>query len=112
MKNCPQCQVPNLDANLHCFKCGQGFGGANVNVGYAAPQQNYAYPQTRQPLAPQFNCPFCRSNAGYYIVSKISTGGWVVFILLFLFLCWPLCWIGFLIKDEFRQCRACHMRLG
>lgn len=89
---CPSCGFQNISHN-HCVSCGFNF-------------------QQSQPVSVNFSCPFCKSSAGYYIQNKISTGGWVIFILLFLFLCWPLCWIGLLIKDQQRMCRTCHIKLA
>jgi hypothetical protein len=43
--------------------------------------------------------------------SKISTGGWIVFVAM-LFLCFPLFWVGLLIKDEYKVCCECGTRLG
>lgn len=59
-----------------------------------------------------FRCPFCSSSAGPRHHSKISTGGWIMFWMLLLFLCFPLCWIGLLMKDSYTTCRACGMKLG
>jgi hypothetical protein len=41
---------------------------------------------------------------------RISTGGWVVFVVL-LVVFFPLFWIGLLIKEENRVCRVCRVRL-
>lgn len=58
-----------------------------------------------------FRCPYCQSPAGSYFVSKVSTQGWVVMLILLLF-CFPLFWIGFLMKEETYYCRSCRMRLS
>jgi uncharacterized membrane protein len=45
---------------------------------------------------------------------KLSTGGWVLFAVL-LILCFPICWLPFVIdacKEEERKCPACFMKLG
>jgi hypothetical protein len=31
---------------------------------------------------------------------------------LLLFFCWPICWIGLLMKDSYRACGSCGIRLG
>lgn len=41
--------------------------------------------------------------------TQISTGGWVVFGFL-LVLCFPLFWVGLLIKDLSYECGRCHNR--
>jgi hypothetical protein len=44
-------------------------------------------------------------------MTKISSGGWVVFALMLLF-CFPLFWIGLLMKDEHQFCSQCRVRLN
>jgi DNA-directed RNA polymerase subunit M/transcription elongation factor TFIIS len=61
---------------------------------------------------PHFTCPFCKTHEAPIIRQKISTGGWIVFILLLLVFCWPLFWIGLLMKDEYRVCYNCGMKLS
>lgn len=41
--------------------------------------------------------------------SEISTAGWVTFAVL-LAVCWPLFWIGLLMKEEYRACADCGRR--
>ena len=36
--------------------------------------------------------------------------GWVVFIVLLLILFWPLCWLGFFVKETWEVCRECGWR--
>lgn len=59
-------------------------------------------------------CPLC-SHEGMPIIKKtLSSGGWVLFIVLLLF-CLPLCWLPFIIdgcKDEVRKCAGCGSKLG
>lgn len=59
----------------------------------------------------QFVCPFCQSEGPPETVSKVSTAGWVIFCVL-LVCCFPLCFIGILIKEETRKCRTCGSKLG
>ncbi len=58
-----------------------------------------------------FRCPFCQSNAGSYYLSKVSSQGWIVMLILLLF-CFPLFWIGFFMKEQTYYCRSCQMKLG
>ncbi len=74
--------------------------------GYPAP---YAPPYA--PPVPVWQCPFCRSQARPVELTKISTAGWVVFVVL-LICCLPLFWIGLLIKQRYRVCSACGASLG
>ena len=95
-------------------------GLAAARVYYAQQQYPQQYPQTYQQqyavplnvrLGPVLQCPYCRMQAPVRIESKISTGGWVTFaVLLFVFL--PLCWIGLLIKEDYRLCSYCGSKFG
>ena len=68
--------------------------------------------QNQQPMQPiGFRCPFCKSPAGSYCVSKVSTQGWVVMLILLLF-CFPLFWIGFFMKENSYLCITCRMKLS
>jgi hypothetical protein len=58
-----------------------------------------------------FRCPFCHSNVPPEVKSKISTAGWVIFVVL-LIACFPLCIIGLFIKEDYRVCRSCGIKLG
>jgi hypothetical protein len=45
---------------------------------------------------------------------KLSTGGWVLFAVL-LVVCFPICFLPFVIdacKEEERKCAGCSMKLG
>jgi hypothetical protein len=42
---------------------------------------------------------------------RISTAGWVVFVALLLF-CFPLSIIGLFIKEDYRVCSSCGIKLG
>lgn len=55
-------------------------------------------------------CPYCRSSAGVYATEKISTAGWVVFAIM-LALCWPLFFIGLLMKETEYRCRHCAAKI-
>jgi LITAF-like zinc ribbon domain len=60
-----------------------------------------------------FQCPFCHTTVPPRVGRKISTTGWVIFILLTCFLITlPLCWIGLLMKEDYRICSRCGMKFG
>jgi lipopolysaccharide-induced tumor necrosis factor-alpha factor len=95
-------------------------GGWGPAGGYPPPGygQGYGPPQhqgpTYQPIyvqTPVWACPFCRASTPPQDRYNVSGGGWVVFFLLLLF-CFPLCWLGLLIKDHHRVCGHCGTRLG
>jgi len=91
--------------------------------GLPAARANYAQQQLPQPyqqqyiapsnirLGPVLQCPYCRTQAPVRIESKISTGGWVTFAIL-LFVFFPLCWVGLLIKEDYRMCSYCGSKFG
>jgi hypothetical protein len=75
--------------------------------GYPAP---YQYPSPYAPLVPVWQCPFCHCTTPPVQMSKINTTGWVLFAVL-LVCCFPLFWIGLLVKDYYRACVHCGHRL-
>ena len=58
----------------------------------------------------QFRCPFCGTNETPTVSRRISTGGWITFAVL-LIMCFPLFWIGLLIKEDFSTCYDCRAPL-
>lgn len=58
-----------------------------------------------------YRCPRCGTNAPPIIQSKISDGGWIVFVLMLIF-CFPLFFIGLLMREHTSVCSACLHRLG
>jgi hypothetical protein len=62
-------------------------------------------------MAPVLLCPYCGNRGPAITNSKISTGGWVTFVVL-LIIFFPLCWIGLLIKEEYRVCSRCGSRIA
>jgi hypothetical protein len=57
-----------------------------------------------------FECPYCGSDEPPATRSQMSQGGLVVLIIMLL-LCWPLFWIGLLMKEEYQVCADCGRRL-
>ncbi|MFL5342194.1 MAG: LITAF-like zinc ribbon domain-containing protein [Gemmataceae bacterium] len=55
-------------------------------------------------------CKECGSDAPPIHRSQISVAGWIVFVVMLL-LCWPLCFIGLFIKDEYSVCGECGARI-
>jgi predicted RNA-binding Zn-ribbon protein involved in translation (DUF1610 family) len=58
-----------------------------------------------------FRCPFCGTDEWPNVNTKVSTGGWVLFVGLLIF-CFPLCFIGLLVKEDYRECSSCGVKLG
>jgi hypothetical protein len=57
-----------------------------------------------------FRCPYCQTDEPPMLRRRISIGGWIVFAALLIF-CFPLFWIGLLIKEDYRVCRYCKIKL-
>jgi len=57
-----------------------------------------------------WSCPYCRYQGQAIAAEKISTGGWIVFAVLLL-VCFPLFWIGLLMKETVAQCPQCLKRV-
>lgn len=58
-----------------------------------------------------FRCPYCGSETQPDVKSKISTEGLIVLVVL-LVVCMPLFWIGLLLKEDYRICSDCGIKLG
>ena len=65
----------------------------------------------RRPARRGFRCPYCGSRDLPFVQSRVSTAGWITLVVMVLF-CLPLFWIGLLIKEEYRECGECGMKLG
>lgn len=92
---CPYCGAQNATNARYCSHCMKVFSNNNFNAIQAT----------------GFRCPFCHSDKGYYLTSHTSSAGIIIAILLLL-ICFPLFWIGFLMKEEQRFCSNCRMKLG
>jgi hypothetical protein len=64
-----------------------------------------------RPQAGQFRCPFCQTTAMPLMRSQISTGGYIVMVVMILF-CFPFFFIGLLMKEDYRSCSLCGIKLG
>jgi hypothetical protein len=60
---------------------------------------------------PVMTCPYCHYTGTRRFSQKISTGGWVTFVVLLLVF-FPICWIGLLMKENQYVCGRCGMVLG
>jgi ribosomal protein L37AE/L43A len=66
---------------------------------------------TGQPIRRGFHCPFCGSDAPPVTREQISLAGWIVFAVM-LVTCFPLFWIGLLMKEEAKFCGDCGRKLS
>lgn len=58
-----------------------------------------------------FRCPYCGSTDYPMRRSQISPAGWVVFALMLL-ICWPLFFIGLMMKEDYSVCADCGLKVG
>jgi len=127
--NCRNCGQPNADIARICRYCGTALLPDNQSStqrppDYAPPPQSdfggiplWATnpPPPPAPIAPlaqpntprNFRCPHCQSTAPPVLAKRIGVAGWVVFFALLIF-CFPLCFIGLFIKEEYRMCSWCR----
>ncbi len=125
---CHNCGQPNADITRICRYCGTSLSTHNLSPprppDYAPPPQSDftgtplwasdAPPAPVRPLAQSFatpgahfRCPHCQSTAPPVVAKRIGTAGWIVFFALLIF-CFPLCFIGLFIKEEYRMCSWCR----
>ena len=135
MAFCTSCGAENSSGRF-CVKCGTPLplgaeawrASSELNRGldakvedrppaYVPPAFNAYQPPAPIAHAPQpfgnvgFKCPYCQTHAAPILERKITTGGWILFAVLLL-LCFPLCWLGLLIKEDHRICSFCGLGLG
>jgi len=61
-----------------------------------------------------YTCPYCGNEGGPVVNKQMSTGGWVLFVVLIIF-CLPLCWLPFILdgcKEDVRTCASCNAKIG
>ena len=72
-------------------------------------EDDYGRPRRRR--RGSFHCPYCDTDRAPIVRKKISTAGWVLFVVL-LILCFPLCIIGLFITEDYRECSECGISIG
>lgn len=92
---------------------GQGYGYPPApQQGYPQQQGHWHGPQQMQgpPGAPR--CIHCGFQGLWTSTSKVSGGGWVLFVVL-LICCFPLCWIPLIaMRETGRKCGQCGIIMG
>lgn len=58
-----------------------------------------------------FQCPYCQTTRTPISRSEVSQVGWLVFVVLLITTCFG-CVVGLFIRDNYRQCAQCKIRLG
>ncbi|MCI0704162.1 MAG: hypothetical protein L0241_24150 [Planctomycetia bacterium] len=68
-------------------------------------------PRKRRGRRNRGGCPYCGYTGSPARGSRISQAGWITFAVLLL-LCWPLCFIGLFMKEDYPVCYDCGRGLG
>jgi hypothetical protein len=63
------------------------------------------------PVGGTYSCPYCQSTSPPLWKSEESQVGWIVFAILLVTTC-IFCFAGLFIRDKFRVCSKCRVRLG
>lgn len=96
-------ETPQIFAACLLLTVGCTLGGSDLmqpwGPGYYAQQAVWA-------------CPFCRWQGAPVEKSKVSSGGWITFWILGLLTCMIFCWVGLLIRENFRLCGNCGSKVG
>jgi lipopolysaccharide-induced tumor necrosis factor-alpha factor len=115
---CSKCGAQLPDGTAFCSSCGAATSGR-------APDQSAATPAAVPPNSAQpagsmpppyagFVCPYCRYQGAPIIERKLSSNGWILFVVL-LIVFFPLCWLPFVIdgcKENVRICPSCRARMS
>lgn len=101
---CPNCGQPSANTGSFCTRC-----GSKLSEPTPPPSVSVQHVLQMQPVG--FSCPFCRSTLPPQQLQRISTSGWIVFAMLLVF-CFPLFWIGLLMKEPSPACSQCGVKLG
>uniref|UniRef100_A0A665UAT3 LITAF domain-containing protein n=1 Tax=Echeneis naucrates TaxID=173247 RepID=A0A665UAT3_ECHNA len=63
----------------------------------------------------QVQCPRCHNVVVSQVEYKSGALAWLICAILGLFICWPCCWIPFVVddcKDIYHQCPVCHSTMN
>lgn len=88
-------------------------GSSAAMGGASAPYVSHAMAQpVANPVTPgAYSCPYCQTKSPPIWKSEVSTIGWIVFAVLLLTTCFG-CVVGLFIRDKYRVCSQCKIRLG
>ncbi len=89
-----------------------------ANAGFSStPSAHASYQPVSQPAdkigvypGGTYRCPYCQTTDPPIWKSEVSTVGWIVFAVLLVSTCF-LCFIGLFIRDRYRICSRCRVRL-
>jgi hypothetical protein len=104
---CPTCgKSLTITAELEgaCVTC--PFCDCEFRSGGSAPTE----PKRRLRRRRRFRCPYCDSSELPIETRRVSSAGWMLFVIFLLFFL-PLFWIGLLITEPETRCYDCRRRL-
>lgn len=111
---CRSCQTKILPESRECPGCGQPqlhpcpFCNELIRIEAVKCKHCKTFLDSKSdPAQSGIACAFCRQSSEFVPFEQISVTGWVVFAVLIAFVCWPLCWIGLLIKETKYRCARC-----
>jgi hypothetical protein len=118
---CPQCSRP-LHSTDFCGSCGISLSSHKARVrqstcpscGILTIPGTQTCPRcsVQLPVLHRgFKCPYCSSTFDPIHKGKISSTGVIVFVVLLLF-CFPIAWVGLLMKEDVVTCSSCLMKLS
>jgi len=68
-------------------------------------------PATSPTPSASFQCPYCQTTKAPTWKSEVSQTGWIIFAVLFFTTCFG-CVIGLFVRDKYRVCSECKIRLS
>lgn len=112
VESCPDCLGPKTmeiraATGGPCLKCGKLWSSDTT----ACPDCGILLNQSSVARGDSYRCPNCRTTHPPAVLSRISSGGWLFFIV-FLLLCFPISLLGFAMKEQYRVCSVCKAYLN
>jgi phage FluMu protein Com len=100
-----------LPKPINCPNCQKEISGTAITCDYCEHKLRVFGPK-EAPTVSRAECPFCKTVGRIYSKNETTTGGKILFVVMILFLCWPLCWIGLMITERRTYCGACQMKIN
>jgi hypothetical protein len=105
-----RCKEEDAGKKARCDRCQGLFSLPRPQLPAVVPVRD---PARRRSQGVGFICPFCGTDEAPYEESRVSALGWYLFIVLLLSCVFTIfCWLALLVRDNYRVCSQCGMRLG